>query len=143
MVAHPKSACTRASLNELNRLVARFQALEPPPALYLSLIVPEGAGEGWVDGPVLANAASIPGLQVLFDPGGRFAERLGATTSGHVLVYGADDGLLFSGGITSARAHEGDTPGQNDIVRALYGQSPEHSGSLVYGCGLEAESPRS
>ena len=136
MVAHPRCVCTRASLNELRRLIARFEDLRPPPALYLSVVAPEGTGPDWTDGPVMENAASIRGLRVVVDPGGRFAAKLGATTSGHVLVYGADDSLLFSGGITSARAHEGDSIGQNAIFKALYGQQPPARRSLVLGCGL-------
>jgi hypothetical protein len=142
MVAHPQCVCTRASLNELRRLVAQFEGLRPPPALYLSLIVPEGAGADWIDGPVLRNASSIPEVHVVLDPGGRFAARLGTTTSGHVLLYGADDALLFSGGITSARAHEGDSAGQNAIVKALYGKTPPLRRSLVFGCGLNDPATR-
>src|SRR6185503_5391373 len=136
MVAHPQCACTRASLNELRRLVARFEGLQVPPELYLSLVVPAGAGADWIDGPVLRNASTIRGVHVVIDGGGRFAARLGATTSGHVLVYGADGALLFSGGITSARAHEGDSIGQNAIVKALYGHTPPSRQTPVYGCGL-------
>ena len=136
MVAHPRCPCTRASLNELRRLMARFQGLRVQPDLYLSLVLPEGAGPEWIDGPVMRNAASIPSLHVVLDPGGRFAARLGATTSGHVLVYDGDDSLLFSGGITSARAHEGDSEGQGAIVRALYGHQPPARDSAVFGCGL-------
>src|SRR5262245_54450957 len=95
MVAHPRCACTRASLNELRRLVARFEGLPTPPALYLSVVLPEGAGADWTaESPVLRNAASIRGLHVVMDPGGKFADRLGATTSGHVLVYDAKGALL-------------------------------------------------
>lgn len=142
MVAHPQCACTRASLNELRRLVARFEALPVQPDLYLSLVVPAGAGAGWIDGPVLRNASSIHGVRVAIDPGGSFAARLGATTSGHVLVYGADGALLFSGGITSARAHEGDSIGQNAIVRALYGGKPPTDTAPVFGCGLKSPAVR-
>jgi hypothetical protein len=137
MIAHPRCTCTRASLNELRRLVARLEQLDPRPALYLSIIAPAGSGPDWTDGPVLHNASSISNLHVVIDRGGRFAAKLGATTSGHVLVYGADDRLLFSGGITSARAHEGDSIGQDAIVQALYGKSPSPRRSLVFGCGLE------
>jgi hypothetical protein len=142
MVAHPRCVCTRASLNELRRLAARFQGLRPAPAMVLSIVAPAGTGPGWTEGPVLRNAASIRGLRVVLDPGGRFAARLGATTSGHVLVYGADDSLLFSGGITSARAHEGDSIGQNAIVEALYRDSPPTRRAPVFGCGL-GKSPSS
>ncbi len=136
MIAHPKCACTRASLHELQRLSTRFEALPSPPALYLSIIAPAGAGPDWADGPVLAAAASIRGLNVYLDPGGQFAGRLGATTSGHVLLYGADSRLLFSGGITSARAHEGDAAGQEAIVAALYGRGASSPVTPVFGCAL-------
>jgi hypothetical protein len=142
MVAHPQCACTRSSLNELRRLVAQFEGLRPQPLLYLSLVVPAGAAADWIDGPVLRNATSIPQVQVVIDSGGSFASRLGATTSGHVLVYGADDRLLFSGGITSARAHEGEAVGQNAIVKALYGKTPSVRRSLVFGCGLQSRATR-
>src|SRR4029078_12925735 len=79
---------------------------------------------------------------VLFAAGARVAARLGATTSGHVLVYGADGALLFSGGITSARAHEGDSIGQNAIVRALYGGKPPIDQTPVFGCGLKSPAVR-
>ncbi|HEV8241193.1 MAG TPA: RedB protein [Thermoanaerobaculia bacterium] len=142
MVTHPQCACTRASLNELRRLIARFEALPVQPDLYVSLIVPPGAGANWIDGPVLRNASSIRGVHVFVDPGGSFAARLGATTSGHVLVYGANGALLFSGGITSARAHEGDSIGQNAIVRALYGAKPSTGTTPVFGCGLRSPAVR-
>ena len=138
MIAHPQCSCTRASLNELRRLIVRFGELETPPVVYLSVIVPEGAGPGWTDGPVLRNAATIRGLNVVLDPGGRFAERFGATTSGHVLLYGADGSLLFSGGITAARAHEGDAGGQEAIVAALYGRTRVAESTPVFGCALQS-----
>lgn len=136
MIAHPQCTCTRASLNELRRLIARFEGLRNPPEIYLSVIAPDGVGPDWTDGPVLRNAATISGLHVAIDPGGHFAERLGATTSGHVLLYGADEKLIFSGGITSARAHEGDAVGQEAIFNALYGKSPPTHETPVFGCAL-------
>jgi hypothetical protein len=136
MVAHPYCACTRASLNELRRLVTRFNALENPPLLYLSVTTPKGQDAAVREGPVLRNAATIEGLNVVMDPEGRFAARLGATTSGHTLLYGADGALLYSGGITAARAHEGDAVGQDAIVAALYGRTPASREAPVFGCGV-------
>lgn len=141
MIAHPQCSCTRASLNELRRLMARFQGLANPPPVYLSIIVPEGVGPGWTDGPVLHNASSIRGLNIVLDSGARFAQRLGATTSGHVLLYGSDGSLLFSGGITAGRAHEGDAGGQEAIVAALYGKVPAARAAPVFGCGLQSSIP--
>ncbi len=137
MVAHPKCTCTRASLNELRRLMVRFRALENPPDVYLSIIAPEGVGADWTDGPVLRNASTIRTLNIVIDPGERFARKFGATTSGHVLLYGANGRLLFSGGITDARAHEGDAVGQEAIVAALYEKTPAATHTPVFGCALD------
>jgi hypothetical protein len=138
MIAHPQCSCTRASLNELRRLIVRFGELKERPVVYLSVIVPEGVGPRWTEGPVLSNAASIRDLNVVLDPGGRFAQRFGATTSGHVLLYAADGSLLFSGGITAARAHEGDAAGQEAIVAALYGRTAVAQSTPVFGCALQS-----
>ena len=51
------------------------------------------------------GASAIPGVIVTPDVGGRIAARLGAKTSGHVLVYDENGVLKFSGGITAARGH--------------------------------------
>jgi hypothetical protein len=142
LVAHPYCACTRASLNELRRLVARFKGLDNPPLLYLSVTTPKGMDAAVFDGPVIRNASSIQGLNVVMDPEGRFAARLGATTSGHTLLYGADGALLYSGGITAARAHEGDAVGQAAIVAALYGRTPQSKEAPVFGCGLHTADAR-
>jgi hypothetical protein len=137
MVAHPQCTCTRASLNELRRLMVRFRALKNPPEVYLSIIAPAGVGADWTDGPVMRNASSIRNLNIVIDPGERFARKFGATTSGHMLLYGADGRLLFSGGITDARAHEGDAAGQEAIVAALYEKTPAVTQTPVFGCALD------
>jgi hypothetical protein len=143
MVAHPQCSCTRASLNELSRLIARFEKLDNPPVLYLSVIPTGGERGDLIDGPVLRTASAIKGLNVVIDADGEFADRLGAKTSGHTLLYGADGKLLYSGGITNARAHEGDAAGQNAIVAALYGKAQGTKDAPVFGCGLHSPGVRS
>jgi hypothetical protein len=71
------------------------------------------------------------------DPDGAIAQAFGAYTSGQVLVYGADGGLLFNGGITASRGHEGDNPGRAAIVARLRDQVPAPSTASVFGCALD------
>ena len=66
----------------------------------------------------------------------REATRFGALTSGHVLLYGADAALLFSGGITASRGHVGENPGRSAIVTLLSGQRPERGRTPTFGCLL-------
>lgn len=133
MFAHPHCPCTRASLAELSRLmtVARGRA-----AAHVLFIRPKGAGVEWVESDLWASAASIPGVRVVADEGGREAARFGAGTSGLTLLYGADGRLLFSGGVTAARGHEGDNAGRDALAGLLTGEKGEAAETPVFGCQL-------
>lgn len=133
MLAHPKCACTRASVAELETLMAHVGGRVDAFVLFLR---PEGLEDGWEQGELWRDAARIPGVTVLRDPDGSEARRFGATTSGHVVLYGADGHLRFSGGITVARGHRGDSPGREALERALR-EGGEGGDAPVYGCALE------
>ncbi|MBN8229747.1 RedB protein [Corallococcus macrosporus] len=132
MLAHPKCTCTRASLAELAEVMAHARGRADAYVLFLR---PEGLEDGWEQGDLWRTAASIPGVTVLRDPDGVEAKRFGATTSGHVVLYGADGRLRFSGGITVARGHVGDSPGREALERVLL-EDGEGGGTPVYGCAL-------
>ncbi|NOK20675.1 RedB protein [Corallococcus carmarthensis] len=134
MLAHPKCTCTRASLAELAELMEHGGGRAKAFVLFLR---PEGLEDGWEQGDLWRTAASIPGVTVLSDPDGLEAKRFGATTSGHVVLYDADGRLRFSGGITVARGHVGDSPGREALERVLR-EDGEGGGTPVYGCALEA-----
>lgn len=133
LFAHPHCPCTRASLAELSRLmtVARGRA-----AAHVLFIKPAGASGDWVASDLWASAESIPGVRVAADEGGREAARFGAGTSGLTLLYGADGRLLFSGGITAARGHEGDNAGRDALAALLTGDGGGASETPVFGCQL-------
>ncbi|RKH10088.1 RedB protein [Corallococcus sp. CA047B] len=133
MLAHPKCPCTRASVAELQALMAHADGRADAFVLFMR---PEGLEDGWEQGELWRAAASIPGVTVLKDPGGVEAKRFGATTSGHVVLYGADGHLRFSGGLTVARGHVGDSPGRTALERVLR-EGGEGRDTPVYGCALE------
>jgi len=132
MLAHPRCPCTRASLAELARLVADTHGRVDAHVL---VVRPAGAPEGWEDTDLRARAAAIPGVRVHTDIGGEEARRFGATASGHVVIYDPTGRLLFHGGITGARGHEGDNAGRSGasaaIARGLADQR-----SPTFGCEL-------
>jgi hypothetical protein len=133
MLAHPKCVCTRASLTELAELMAHVQGRVDAFVLFLH---PEGLADGWEQGELWHLAERIPGVTVLSDPGGAEAKRFGAATSGHVVLYGADGRLRFSGGITVARGHVGDSAGREALEHVLK-EGGEGGDTPVYGCALE------
>jgi hypothetical protein len=130
--AHPRCPCTRATANELDRLLGKVG--EPVDARMV-FVLPEGTGEAFLGSELWMRAARIAGLQRLVDPAGREAARFGSLTSGQVLLYGTDGALLFQGGITVARGHEGESPG-SERIRALLSHRTALGGAPVFGCEL-------
>jgi hypothetical protein len=81
-------------------------------------------------------ATAITGARVLLDQDGREARRFHVVGSGHTLLFLPSGELLFSGGITGSRGHEGDNPGAEAIVDRLnYGHSAVAK-TPVFGCAL-------
>jgi hypothetical protein len=98
--------------------------------------IPDGVPADWEKKDLWNLATSIPGLRVIRDQGGGEAHRFDAEGSGHVLLYAPSGKLLFSGGITASRGHEGDNVGRSAIVSfILDGHSPV-SHTPVFGCSL-------
>ncbi len=115
--------CAAASLGELARLLGR--------------------GPGPVDAFIVASgdvraAGPVAGASLVADPRAEEAGRFGVATSGHVLLFDADGRLLFSGGITPARGHRGDSFGGAAVAARLAGL-PAPSEAPVFGCTIEGK----
>lgn len=133
MFVHPQCACTEASLDELNRVLARCSVNV---AAQIWFFQPVGLPTSWSQSTLRHNAAAIPTLIVQNDVGGEQARIFGAETSGYVVLYNPGGQLLFKGGITSSRGHEGDNFGESAIVALLSGKKSECAQTPVYGCSL-------
>jgi hypothetical protein len=133
MLAHPHCTCTRASMGELAEAIARART---PPKTYVLFMAPGAFAGGWEQTDLWRTAASLPGVTVVRDDDGREAKRFGAETSGQTLLYDAGGQLIFSGGITGARAHAGDNFGRQSLVALLNRQPAARAGTNVFGCPL-------
>jgi hypothetical protein len=134
MFAHPRCSCTRASLAELSQLIARHRGLFHAKVLFAQ---PEGAGESWLRSDTLESARRLAGVEVRIDAAGFEARQFGSATSGQVLLYSSAGRLLFSGGITASRGHEGDNLGRARVAALIRGDAPDRQVSPVFGCALE------
>jgi hypothetical protein len=132
--AHPKCPCTRATVKELSRLLARIGSQVSAQVLFVK---PEGVAVDWPKTDLWAQAERIAKVSV--DEQAVEAARFGSATSGQVLLYGADGSLQFSGGITIARGHEGDSPGAARIVELVNNGKAELAEAPVFGCPLHDE----
>jgi len=133
MFAHPRCPCTRASLEELNRLLAQVQGRVTTHVLFFQ---PGKLSRDWAKTGLWRDAAAIPGVSVAEDIDGAQASLFGAETSGCVLLYDSQGRLLFEGGITGSRGHAGDNAGENALIAQCRGQKSSPSRSPIYGCSL-------
>jgi len=133
MFAHPRCPCTRASIGELESLLARCAGQVSAHIVFLK---PAGVDEHWLKTDLWRRAAAIPGVTVHTDDGGVEARRFRSETSGNVLLYDQTGRLLFQGGITMSRGHAGDNPGRNAIIALLQHEKPQQSRTPVFGCSL-------
>ena len=138
LFAHPLCPCTRASLAELARLCATCGDRVDT---HVVLIAPNESDNSrhdaqWQQSAIQTLAADIDGVTLHRDAGRHETRLFGAETSGACLLYAADGRLLFAGGITASRGHEGDNFGRQAIQAWLTRTQPASSTSAVYGCPL-------
>jgi hypothetical protein len=133
MLAHPHCPCTRASVAELAKIMAH---LHGKARAYVLFSTPAHVSGDWEDTDLRNSAAEIPGVKIVSDIDGVEAQRFGAETSGHTLLYAPDGRLLFSGGITHSRGHAGDNAGADAIVALVRNKTPASTQTLVFGCSL-------
>ncbi|MEM9417987.1 MAG: RedB protein [Planctomycetota bacterium] len=139
--AHPDCPCTQATLANIRHLSTKHLGKIKTQLVFFDT---KQRRNEWAVTRLKKMAEDIPGSVVALDEDGHEAERFGVRTSGHVLVYSADHELLFSGGVTASRGHEGRSPGL-DAIEALVMDIPPLEAireSAVYGCPLNCPMPK-
>jgi hypothetical protein len=133
VLAHPHCTCTRASLSELNVIMQRFNG---GLTAYVLFMLPQDMPDGWEQTDTWRRAKEIPGVVALVDRNGSEAKRFRGYTSGQTLVYDGGGRLLYNGGLTAARGHEGDNLGRRAVIALLSGESRGPLVHNVFGCLL-------
>jgi len=136
LFAHPQCPCTRASLAELARLMARFDDRVGANVVFLR---PSDVSGDWDSSDLWRRASAIPGVTIVRDDDGVEAARFRASTSGATVLYDVRGRLLFTGGLTSARGHEGDSAGLDRIKSLLRTGKADRFDAPVFGCSLRHE----
>ncbi len=133
MFAHPRCPCTMASLNELRQIL---QICPDAADVRIYFRTPATPSADWTQTELWQEGATLPDTTLVADTDGTIARRFGVATSGHVLLYGTDGKLRFSGGITGARGHAGDNAGRSALVAILSGRSANGQRNATFGCPL-------
>ncbi len=140
MFVHPRCPCSRASLKEFSSVVRN---LSNDADFRVIFFKPASQNLDWVRRDNLfATASGMKNVAVSIDEDGKEAERFGAETSGFVVAYDTQGRLLFSGGITGSRGHEGKNAGE-ELLRTMIRTVQENGApteqpakSPVFGCAI-------
>ena len=131
---HPHCPCTVAAIRNLQRMQTR---ISKPHIVCALAYLPKGNSKDWISSTNSNEIQNLSNVQTIVDCNGQISSELGIKTSGHVLIYSPDGELLFSGGITPGRGHEGDCPASESVISAINDRSSERIRWPVFGCPFE------
>lgn len=133
MLTHPNCPCTRASVAELEILMARLQGKLVG---FMVFRKPEASAAEVQASVLWKTAAGIPNVHLIYDQDGAETDGFGGRVSGQTMLYDPAGRLVFSGGITSARGHQGDNFGVDAVLLAVRGRVKVRGRFPVFGCSL-------
>jgi hypothetical protein len=139
LFAHPHCPCTRAGIEALHWILDR-SAMNVN--VFVIFVCPEGAPTGWDQTSLRRRVTAISALRAVTDASGTEARRFGVETSGQGLLYDPEGHLVFSGGLTQSRGHEGDSDGRRAVLDWLTAGSSGCRYAPVFGCPLMGEDSR-
>lgn len=132
---HPECPCSRATVDELGKIMARAEGRLRAQVWCVQYAEIEDKAEA---SALWAQAKRIPGIELRVDHEGREARRFDMRVSGETRLYGRRGELLFQGGITAARGHAGDNPGEATILNLIADRrmAGDVKTTPVFGCSL-------
>jgi len=133
---HPECPCSRATLEELDSLLAQTS----PSLRAIAVFLDDNPNEPAGNSDLFKFAQKMPGVSLVRDRDGSELRRFGFKVSGETRLYRADGALAFRGGITGSRGHLGDNPGRQGALMTTRGpQDGARSAVIVrpvFGCEL-------
>lgn len=135
---HPHCPCSKATVAELNKVLGHA----PKKAqLVVYAFKPKDEADSWVDSSTVSTLKKL-GARVEIDADGAMARRLGLSASGQMQLFSAQGELLYNGGITAGRGHEGDNAGAQALIDLLQKGGLDRKSAPVFGCPIfESSSP--
>lgn len=131
MFLHPGCSCSQASLAELSRIMGRKDNV----TAQIVFMKTKKLNSLLANNELIKKARLLPRTKLIFDEDGVEAQMFGALTSGQTFLYHSTRGLLFSGGLTAARGHEGKSLGSESIEQLL-NHKPSRNIASVFGCDM-------
>jgi hypothetical protein len=129
---HPECPCSRATVAELERVL-----LESGDALEAVVIFDDTAAAAPARNSALyRQVMQLPRTRVTSTTAVTELKRFDFRTSGETRLYRADGTLVFRGGITASRGHEGENAGATAVVTHARAELCGTTATPVFGCAL-------
>ncbi|MDQ8196538.1 hypothetical protein QEH56_00170 [Pelagicoccus enzymogenes] len=142
MAVHPDCPCTGASLEQVDRLIARN-----PDSIRLVGLVRGGeesaahSEHDFQTGTYWKRLSAMPNAQPVADANGALARLLGTHASGATIAYDQSGNLRFQGGLTASRGHAGPSRALTELESIARQSAPlELCTTPTFGCALENDS---
>ena len=133
---HPQCPCAAATVEEISRMLAKAGQQAD---LQLVVFRPENQSQEWSETPTIQRAQLLGASRCWDDVNGRIASQFHVSTSGQVLLFETDGRLLFNGGVTDSRGHQGDNPNADALIQLLMQSSQNMQQTVVrdvFGCEI-------
>jgi hypothetical protein len=132
MLVHPHCGCSRASIQELERII---EMSDPSLQTYMLVYRPADFRAGWEKTETFEAARRVQRAHVVIDTDGAEARLFHGFTSGQTFLYDPQGALRFSGGVTSLRGHAGVNRGSMDVVDIVHAKVKQGT-HPVFGCAI-------
>ncbi len=129
---HPHCPCTKATVNNFKTISENIEARVHLLALAYR---PKDSNETWIETEITKQLREL-GFEIATDTDGTFCRQFDVYTSGHILVYESNERLVFNGGITTSRGHEGSNYALADFLKSIDGSRDANSVWPVFGCPI-------
>lgn len=116
----------------MERMIATFAN---KPMIVAYAFVPTGESESWIESETTDKLRAFGNVSILADHDAKACQQFDVATSGHLLVYN-DAKLIFSGGITPSRGHEGGCDSGLAFLHSVNGLSTRRIEWPVFGCAI-------
>ena len=132
---HPKCSCSSSTLEELKRLLPELTKVR----VVVVFGQPPGRDPAWTKSELWEKAQNLKGTELFLDKNNAEMSLFKISTSGQAFLFNAEDELVYSGGLTPGRGHEGVNDGQVFIREWLKKPSRKSFFDHVFGCGIFGE----
>lgn len=133
MFVHPRCPCSRASMGEFARMMERLNGHVSARILFYA---PESESQDWHQTDMWKTAMEIEGTSISADTNGKEATIFDVHVSGQTFLFDQQGELLFQGGLTVSRGHEGLSSGRMAVESLALSRPSAITSHAVYGCSL-------